>query len=219
MKIILFKHNEFEENAYLIKEEDKVTIIDPGFNYAEINDYLQKESLVIKNILLTHGHIDHIGELELFLKDNKDINVYISEKDYPFLFDSYLNASDYFRLSKKNMKEYSNIYKVSEGFKVDGFEFYETPGHTVGSMVIKYNNYLFTGDTLFRGTIGRTDLPTGSMADMNYSLKKIADSFSKSIIILPGHYNKSTLKDELETNPLLMSVYLKTKKHKFWGRK
>ena len=200
MKILTFRGNGFEENAYLIKNADIVDLIDPGFNFSDIDKYLKDNNLSLRYILLTHGHIDHIGELAEFIREYKDIKIFISTEDYPLLFDKTLNASDYFEINKKELKKLDNIHQVKDQEKIDEYIFHKTPGHTIGSMVIEYKGYLFTGDTLFKGTVGRTDLPTGSLSDLNHSLKYIASHFSKQTIILPGHYATTTLKDELKDN-------------------
>ena len=206
MKILVFKDNIYDENAYLIKDLD-VTLIDPGFNFDIINKYLKDNELSLNKILLTHGHIDHIGELDLFVKEYKDVKVYISEKDYPLLYDKELNASKLMN-ERKSLKHIdNNVTIVHDKENIDGFTFYLTPGHTKGSGVYSYKEYLFTGDTLFKGSIGRTDLEGGKESDLMHSLKMIKESFSKKTIILPGHYAKTTLLDEINSNP-----YLKEKK-------
>ena len=202
MRIISFKDNYFDENAYLIKDETGITIIDPGFNFKDINEFLKENSLTPSRILLTHGHIDHFGETDLIIKEYGDIPIYISEKDYGMLTDNSINCSSMYY--KKFKFESINLVKtVDDKERVESFIFHHTPGHTRGSMVIEYKGFLFTGDTLFKGTIGRTDLPSGSMGDMNYSLKYIISSFKKEIVILPGHGPKSTLKEELKDNMYL----------------
>ena len=205
MKIVVFKDNIYEENAYLIKDLD-VTIIDPGFNFVVINNYLKENELPLNKILLTHGHIDHIGELDLFVNEYPDVKIYISEKDYPMLYDRSLNASKLMG-ERKNLKDIdNNVIIVHDKENIGGFNFYLTPGHTKGSGVYLYKEYLFTGDTLFRGTVGRTDLEGGKESDLIHSLKMIMESFSKKTIILPGHYSKTTLLDEIKNNQYLKLI-------------
>ncbi len=199
MRIVSFKANEYDENAYLIKDKDNVYIIDPGFNFEDIKNFLLENNLTPSKIFLTHAHIDHTGDLYKFLSLNKDIKIYISEKDYSLLYDNDGNAINALSL-KERFKKVNNISYLYDKDNIDSFIFHSTPGHTKGSMCIEYKEFLFTGDTLFKNSIGRTDLPTGSMSDMNYSLKYIMNSFKKETIILPGHYSKTTLKDEIKNN-------------------
>ena len=199
MRIVTFKDSIYEENAYLIKDKDNVYIIDPGFNYDEIKKYLQENNLSINKIFLTHGHIDHTGNIKKYLELNSNIEIYISAQDYSIMFDSEANASNILLIKDKH-KKIDNIKFLYDNDSIDEFKFHLTPGHTKGSMIIEYKEYLFTGDTLFKDTIGRTDLPTGSMSDMDHSLKYIMSSFPKKTIILPGHYYKTTLEDEIKNN-------------------
>ena len=157
MKILVFKDNNYDENAYLVKDLD-VTIIDPGFNFKIIDQYLKENNLSLNKILLTHGHIDHIGEIDLFVKEYPDVKIYISEKDYPLLYDRKSNASLEMD-ERKTLKHIdNNVNIVHDRENIGGFIFYSTPGHTKGSGIYLYKEYLFTGDTLFKGTVGRTDL-------------------------------------------------------------
>lgn len=204
MKVISFCENEFEENAYVIIRDKDVTIIDPGFNFDSIDNYLTEHDLLLTRVLLTHGHADHIGELNRFIK-KYDFKIYINELDVPFLNDEDLNCAKGLGLhvSIKNAK---NIVPINDLDEVEGFIFYHTPGHTQGSSIIRLNNMLFTGDTLFKGSIGRSDLPTGSLNDLTRSLKFIVSSFPKEIIVLPGHNEKTTLGEEIKKNQYIKTL-------------
>ena len=206
MKILKLSKNSYEENCYLIVEKGLVTIIDPGFNYEKITEYLTSNNLELDKILLTHGHIDHTGDMDKIVKAYPNTKIYISEFDVPLLFDASLNCSKQMGASKV-YKENLNVVPVHNLEEIDSYKFYLTPGHTKGSSIIEKGNFLFTGDTLFKGTVGRVDLPTGNSNDLDSSLDYIKKTFSKSFKILPGHYDYSTIKEELKNNP-----YLKRKK-------
>ena len=202
MKILRLSNNVFEENCYLVVEKDEITIIDPGFNYVKIKEYITSNNLLLKRVFLTHGHIDHIADIDKISKDYPNVPIYINEQDIPFLYDSTLNVSKQSGMAK-TYSDNMNIIPIFNETTIDGYRIYLTPGHTKGCILIEKGDYLFTGDTLFKGTIGRTDLPTGDIKEMEYSLKLISTSFSKDKKILPGHYDYSTLKDELKNNPYL----------------
>ncbi len=209
MKIFLINDNLAKENCYIVLRDNEVTIIDPGFNYEKIEKIFTDSKYELKNIFLTHGHIDHTGCMDQLIKNHKDVKIYINELDVELLFNDTLNCSKIMGMSKvypKNM----NLYFIKNKEEIDGFIFHHTPGHTKGSMVIELNDLLFTGDTLFKNSIGRTDLPSGSMVELKESLDYIRDNFSKKTIILPGHMGKSTLKEEIKNNP-----YLKKKRGLF----
>lgn len=162
-----------EENCYILKDEKtkECLVIDPGADY----DKIKKEigSYKVLNVLLTHNHFDHVGALEEIINEYK-VDV----------------------LKKENLEEKEYIIN---NFK---FNVIYTPGHTIDSITYYFEkeNIMFTGDFLFKGTIGRTDLPTGNISDMKNSLSKIK-KYSSLITIYPGHGQSSTLKEEFENSP------------------
>lgn len=172
MKIDTVKTGFLKENCYIIKDESKkeCLVIDPGDDFNKIQDKIGDYKVL--NVLLTHNHFDHVGALEEVL-DKYKVEV----------------------LNKDNLSEIE--YKISKfTFKV-----IYTPGHTSDSICFYFekDKIMFTGDFLFQGTIGRTDLPTGNYTDMKKSLKLIR-TYPKDITIYPGHGNVSTLESEFENN-------------------
>ena len=202
MKILRLSNNYFEENCYIVVENNTCSIIDPGLNGEKIIEYLNTNNIILKNIFLTHGHIDHIGDIDMLNKKYPNCPIYLGEHDIPLLYDASLNVSK-MSIKPKTYSEKLNVTPILEKTTIDGYTFYPTPGHTKGSMIIEKGDFLFTGDTLFKGTVGRTDLPTGNISDLNESLSFISKSFSKDKKILSGHYDYSTLKEELKNNPYL----------------
>ena len=208
MRILRVSDAIYEENCYIVIKDNDATIIDPGFNYRKIVDFFDKNGITPSRIILTHGHIDHIFDIDKLSEKYKDIPIYIHEQDSDFLFDGYLNCSSHFGATKTYPMTLNVIQVKGKEANIDSFKAYLTPGHTRGSMVIKIDDKLFTGDTLFAGSIGRSDLPTASESKLKESLEFIKKSFSKSTTIYPGHYNMTTLKKEIDSNPYLI------KKHK-----
>lgn len=159
---------ELEENCYLLKENDSILIIDPGDEFNKIKVAIDKIGGSPIGIIITHHHFDHIGALKE-VKNYYDIPVY----------------------DRHNLKEESN--------KIGEFEFrvYYTPGHTDDSISIYFKKYniLFSGDFIFQGSIGRTDLG-GNMIDMKKSISKIL-SLPSNTEIYPGHGDKTTLAKEV----------------------
>jgi len=172
MKIDIIITGFLKENCYILKDERKkeCLIIDPGDAYHKIKEKI--EDYKVLKILLTHDHFDHIGALDELIKENA-VEV----------------------LKKENFAE--KEYKINNFV----FEVIFTPGHTDDSISFYFQNekVLFTGDFLFKGTIGRTDLPTGNEFDMTDSLKKIK-KYNEDITIYPGHGEISTLKKEFKNN-------------------
>ena len=197
--------NDFAENTYIINEKDEAYIIDPGTNYPEIKEYIDKKKFKLLGILLTHGHFDHIIAVNDFVRDY-DTNIYIHELERDFLFDPNLNLSG---LTYKRfiVKDKSKVITFNENDKLkignEAIRIILTPGHTRGSVCYKYKNFLFSGDTLFKGGIGRTDLPTSNTLDIQKSLKNIIRICSDNTIVYPGHGHFTTILNEKYENPFM----------------
>lgn len=185
---------EYKTNCYVLIKKGKAIIIDPGFSPEKIDRMLDGTEPIA--ILLTHGHIDHIGAVKaLYRKYN--IPIYMSKKEDALLHLSTPAPEGYCR----NFEE--RYFDLPEGnFHIDNFSFeiISTPGHTAGSVLIRYENHLFTGDTLFKGTIGRTDVFSSNPKQMQESIAKIK-TLNPNYIIYPGHSENSTLREEFRYNP------------------
>lgn len=161
-----------EENCYILKDEKnkECLIIDPGDEFTKIKK--QIGSYKVLKVLLTHNHFDHVGALQEVIAEYK-VDV----------------------LKRDNLLE--KEYKINNFY----FKVIFTPGHTSDSISFYFekDKVMFTGDFIFKGTIGRTDLPTGNQDEMFKSLSKIK-SYPKEINIYPGHGNMSTFEEELKNN-------------------
>ena len=186
----------YEENVYLLHEDGHVLIIDPGCKAKEIQKYINDE--VVDGIILTHGHEDHALGVD-DLVDIYHCPIYMHEDEIPLVNQSYANDLPYFEVI------YNTITPIKEDETIGQFNLHilHTPGHTAGSICIQYKEYLFTGDTLFAGSIGRCDLYSGDEATMMESLK-IFKSLDHSLQIYPGHGPSSTIGFELEHNSYLI---------------
>ena len=155
--------------------------------------------------MLTHGHVDHISGVDELLKKH-DVPTVISSNEKKLLQDSTLNLTSRYGL---NSPKINNLQEVKDGDAItlgnEILKFIETPGHTRGSMCIFTDNKLFSGDTLFQGSIGRTDLPTGSFDMMNTSLKKLS-KLDDIIEVYPGHGQPTTIGIEKRTNPFMQGL-------------
>ncbi len=197
--------NDFAENTYIINEKEDAYIIDPGTNYEKIKEYLDKKKFNLKGILLTHGHFDHIIAVNNIVRDY-NTTIYIHENERDFLFDSSLNLSGltYERFVVANKSDVSTFTEIDKfNLGKEKIRIIHTPGHTRGSVCFKYKNFLFSGDTLFKGTIGRTDLPTSNTLDIQKSVKNLVQICSDNTIVYPGHGNFTTILNEKYDNPFI----------------
>jgi len=180
---------QLETNCYVVTDEETLgcAVIDPGDESNTILDYLEDNRLRCLAILLTHGHFDHIGALEAVAEET-GAPVYIHRLDDT-------GGRDFHRPVR--LPENAHYYADGDVVELPGlrFEVIGTPGHTPGGVTLRCGNALFTGDTLFRGSCGRTDLPGGDMEEELRSLKRLCE-LPGDYEVYPGHMDTSTLERE-----------------------
>lgn len=205
-KIIKLVVGQLQENCFILFDEDKnAFVVDPGGSSENIIEAIEKNSLSIKYILLTHGHFDHVGAVAALVKKYK-APVYLSKEDRAFL-----ESPKEVRASAFGMQiEAAEVdVFVKEGdeipFSEGNIKVIETPGHTLGSVCYLFENYLFAGDTLFNGSIGRTDFPESDHSLMVESLKKLK-KLDDEIYVLSGNGPESQISYEKMANPYLRQL-------------
>ena len=192
-----------EANCYLIYNEDEVLIVDPGAEANRIIAAVEDLNVRPVAILLTHTHYDHIGAVDEIRKEY-DIPVYVSGEEAAWLQDPTMNLSG---MQGQNLivEEAENIFQPDNEVAISDFKFtvVATPGHSPGgvSFIFAEDEFVITGDALFAGSVGRTDLP-GSEAE------KLVPNVREKLFILPDHYTiypghsgTSTIGQEMKTNP------------------
>lgn len=200
--------NDFSANTYVVGEKGgPCVVIDLGSNQQRVIDYIELNHSSCSGVLLTHGHFDHIKGINNFLK-TFNCTVFIDEFDDELLENPRLNGSASL-LNEKITVKVGNKYLLNDEDEINFgngllFKTIETPFHTQGSVCYLYEKEqaLFTGDTLFKNSIGRTDLPRGNERLVSSSLEKIK-KLDENLKIYPGHGEMTTLKKELQTNPYL----------------
>lgn len=201
MKIEVFIDSMMQENSYVYYDEKTLdaVIIDPALCLDREKQFIKDKKLNVKYIILTHSHADHVADAEE-LKNFTGAKIVANKDEREMLTDAKKNlSSDFFEVG---VEFEADIY-VSEGdeLKVGEhvFTFIDTPGHTTGGMCVRHGNDLFTGDTLFMGSIGRTDLYGGDYDKMLNSLRKLS-KLEDNLRIYPGHGPASTIGAEKQSN-------------------
>lgn len=200
MKIHCYAIGVYQANCYIIENEKELLVIDPGAKPKKLYEIIETINKPIVGILLTHGHFDHIGGVDEMIK-RYSCPLYMSSYDYEMACDPQKNYSIENReVSLKAKPIFINQGKVSiESFEITVME---APGHSEGSLLFGIETSLFTGDVLFKGSIGRTDLYCSNNGSMKNSLQMIA-TLNPHYVIYPGHGEASTLHTELLENAYL----------------
>ncbi|ARM75567.1 MBL fold metallo-hydrolase [Acidianus manzaensis] len=189
-------------NSYLLISNNEAIVIDAGGDMSELINYLKAKSITPKIIIATHGHFDHILGMPQLKKFYPSTLFIINEKDIDLVKDSKRMAislgveMEEIPFPDQFIKDGNKIILNDEELKI-----IETPGHTMGSICILTKNSIFTGDTLFNETVGRTDLG-GSTDFLKNSLEKLKQ-LPDELIVYPGHGNFTTLGYEKLHNPFL----------------
>ena len=184
----------YQTNCYIVHDSEATTcaVIDPGYDADIILDKLESLGLTLEAILLTHGHFDHVGAVKDLAAETQ-CEVYIHPDD--LTMPPMMTAGALY---------YTRTYTEGTRLKLAGLDIavLHTPGHTPGSVCLLCDTTILSGDTLFRGSCGRTDLPGGDWATISKSLNRLA-ALEGNFWILPGHGPSSPLRDEKKYNPYM----------------
>lgn len=191
-----------DENTYIVYDETSKdgVVIDPGCGDNLINEFVNKNNISLKYILLTHCHYDHISDVKA-LKKKYDIKIVSGEKCAENLPNSDINLSEP-GLGYKLTENIDIALGDNESINLSGISFkcIYTPGHTSCSVCYLCDNNLFSGDTLFLRSVGRWDLPTGDQATLEKSIPERIYTLADEINVFPGHGNKTSVGYEKKFN-------------------
>lgn len=210
MHIQKLKTGMIEENCYLVYNDEALLIIDPGADASMIQNQIEKSKQQPVAILLTHTHYDHIGAVEE-LRHFYQIPVYVSPLEQEWLGDPILNLSGLGRHD-----DIQNIIVSPAEYEFElrtyclgnmSFRVVPTPGHSIGSVSFIFDDFVVSGDALFRGSIGRTDLYSGNLEQLLHSIQTQLFVLPDEFIVYPGHGDATTIEHEKRTNPFFNVTY------------
>ena len=192
MNIHILPLGMLQTNCYILSEKDRCLVVDPGDEPDKVLEFLAQHQLTLEAILLTHGHFDHVGAVKTLAAET-ECRVFLCEKD--LALPGAMTAGPLFS---------TDFYDDGDKLTLAGLEFevLHTPGHTPGSVCLRFGKHLFSGDTLFAGSCGRTDFPGSSPADMFRSLSRLAQ-LEEDLKVYPGHGGATTIGEEKRYNPYL----------------
>jgi glyoxylase-like metal-dependent hydrolase (beta-lactamase superfamily II) len=208
-KIIKYVFGPLQVNTYLIgdPESGECFCIDPGGEENLILEDLNKRNWKLKGILITHGHFDHVAGVGN-LKEKIDVPVYIHKRD----LEIYKRAPDsmmrYLGVRIENLPEIDFYLEDNQELCLGNKKIFvlHTPGHTPGSVCFYTGGCIFTGDLIFKGTVGRADFPGGSFKQLMKSIFEKILPLPPETEILPGHGENTNLKNEIENNPYINTL-------------
>ena len=200
MKIHTLPLGAYQTSTYIVEKGGRCAIIDPGYEAETILAFLSTRGLTADAVLLTHGHFDHVGAVEKIVKET-GCALWMSQRDWSQK-PNFLTARLY-PLANCDFTEVQ-FCEDGEGIAAAGLTFtaIETPGHTWGSVCYLCGDAMFSGDTLFAGSCGRTDLPGGDWDTIAESLKRLA-ALESNYTVYPGHGDSTTLSAERQYNPYM----------------
>ena len=194
MKMTTMALGAYQTNCYLAwsEESDECIVVDPGYEPERVLAQTEKLGKKIVAILLTHGHFDHVGGVKEIAAET-DCKVYIHERDLSM--PQQMTAGRLYYTHTYGEGDVLNLAGLSLGVL-------HTPGHTPGSVCLTVEDTMFSGDTLFQDSCGRTDLPGGSWTEICASLKRLV-SLEEDYKVYPGHGPSTTLNEEKQYNPYM----------------
>ena len=206
MKIEKFVTGIIRTNCYLVSnvETHQAVIVDPAAVPKALTEAVERDGLTVEAVLLTHGHFDHTMGLDALLK-LWDVPVYVEEEDQEILTDPKLNLSSAYTAGFT----FSDAQSVEDGqiLSLAGFQFQvlHTPGHTRGGCCYyaASEQVLFSGDTLFQASVGRTDFPNSRTLDLLRSIREKLLPLPDETVVYPGHMGETTIGYERDHNPYL----------------
>ncbi|MCE4613799.1 MAG: MBL fold metallo-hydrolase [Desulfurococcales archaeon] len=208
VEVARFTLSPLRSNCYVISSNREAVVIDPGWRQGleSVIEYIDSNGLRVTGIIATHGHFDHVMGVNA-LREATGAGFKIHELDVGLIEVSARRAEELLGLKLEEPPEPDGTLREGDKIRVGSVELevIHTPGHTRGSITLVWDKLAFTGDTLFKGTIGRIDLPESSPKKMEESLRKLLQ-LSLQTTIYPGHGPPTTVTEEKAQNPFLARI-------------
>lgn len=205
MKIYAFTIGDFAVNNYLVHDDNsrQAVLVDAGYDPEPILHKIDELKLDLKYVINTHGHGDHIAGNRKVI-DKTGAQMFIHEKDLPYLTDSHLNLSAYVGMQVDSPLP-DRLLREGDIIELDDLKLkvLHTPGHTPGHISLVGEHCAFVGDVIFQGSVGRTDFPGSSSRDLIQSIRSKIYTLSDDTILYPGHGPQTRVGDEKASNPFV----------------
>ncbi len=206
MRIVHLIVGPLQSNCYILIDEitAQAGVIDPGGDAEQITRELTAQDVEVVAIFCTHGHPDHVAAAHTVLQRISTARIYMHPDEVAML--------SRYALPELGEVQLPELTEYKEGDEIDvgklKLRVVHTPGHSPGSVCLALDKQevLFTGDLIFVGSIGRTDLPGGNESQMQASLRRVVEEFPEDTVLYPGHGPQSTLTEEIATNPWLVEL-------------
>lgn len=199
LQAVAFADPTFGENCYLMVDRELgiATIVDPGMAWEEAHRWLNHERLTVDGVLLTHGHVDHVFCTPEVHDEYPLLPLHLPAADHDLANQTISGTRDLTPLTYTSVGEGDTLALMGGSVEV-----LATPGHTPGSVVYRRGDILLSGDTLFRASVGRTDLPGGSWDQLVVSVRRLY-TLPRSTVVLPGHGEPTSIGEEASSNPFV----------------
>ncbi|MGL4739884.1 MAG: MBL fold metallo-hydrolase [Sarcina sp.] len=196
----IYKNKYIDMNTYIIDYKNECYIVDPGYEKEKIQAVVKANNLKVNGIILTHSHLDHISAIDVF-----NVPIYMYEKEFDLFMYNYNDLYNEREITRPYNIDGREIIKLKDGDTLPladkKITFISTPGHTVGGICYIFENDMYSGDTLFKGAVGRSDLKTGDPVAIKNSIVNLINSQPEDLNVHPAHGASTTIGFEKKFNP------------------